>query len=135
MPWTDLASLVRARHRHQLGTTKLVEQKKFDAARAVLTGGLIMRKTEKREVVSTTEEVEQVLYLFRASGKTPWILREHATNYAVLGAALAPTATRNFAIVVEQLRERARHAAFDDSLVRRPAIDDVDLYAHLIATR
>jgi hypothetical protein len=134
MPWADVATLVRARHQRQVGTTKTVKQKKFDATRAVLTGGLITRKTEKREVSATTEEVEQVLYLFRASGDTPWILREHSTNYSALGAALTPTATRNFAIVVELFRNRASHAVFDDSLIRRPTIEDVDLYAHLVAT-
>jgi len=135
MPWVDLSTLVRARHHRQVGATEIVEQKKFNAARAILTGGLIMHKSEKRRVSSTTSEVEQVLYLFRASGNTPWLLREHATNYGALGAALTPTATRNFSIVVDQLRERAPHAVFDDSLLRRPTIDDVDLYAHLVATR
>lgn len=135
LPWPDLATLVRARHHRQIGTTEVVEQKKFDATRAILTGGLITHKNEKRTVSSTAAEIEQVLYLFRASGDTPWLLREHATNYSALGPALTPTANRNFAIVVEQLRQRAPHAVFDDSLLRRPAIDDVDLYAHLLATR
>jgi hypothetical protein len=135
LPWADLSTLIRARHQHQLATTEIVKQKKFDATRAILTGGLITRKTEKREVSSTTEEVEQVLYLFRTSGKTPWILREQATNYAALGAALTPTSSRNFCIVIEQLRERAPSAVFFDSLIRRPTVDDVDLYAHLVATR
>src|SRR5258708_33100060 len=96
MPWADLSVLVRARHQRQLATTEIVKEKRFDATRAILTGGLIMRKTEKREVTSTTHEVEQVFYLFRASGNTPWLLREHATNYGPLGAALTPIASRNF---------------------------------------
>src|SRR5580692_688 len=67
LPWTDLAALVRARHRQETTTTEVVKQKKFDATRALLTGGLIMRKTEKREVSSTSEDIEHVLYVFRAS--------------------------------------------------------------------
>ncbi len=132
--WAELSTLVRARHKRVRSTTEIVKQKKFDATRAILTGGLIMRKTEKREVSSTTEEVEQVLYLF-AGGRTPWILCEQTTNYSALGAALTPIASRNFAVVVDKLRERAPHAVFDDSLIRRPAIEDVDLYAHLVASR
>ncbi len=135
LPWADLSTLVRARHQRQVATTEIVTQKKFNATRAIMTGGLIMRKTEKREVSTTTEEVEQVLYLFRAGGGTPWILREQATNYTALGAALTPIANRNFAILVEKLRACAPHAVFDDSLVRRPTIEDVDLYAHLVASR
>jgi hypothetical protein len=132
LPWEDIAALVRARHQRQVGATETVKQKKFDAARAILTGGLVMRKTETRTVATTTDEIEQVLYVFRASGATPWLLREHSTNYAALGAALTPLAARNFALVVERLRARAPHAAFDDSLVRRPTIADVDLYAQLV---
>ncbi len=135
LAWADLSTLVRARHQRQVAKTATVKQKKFDATRAILTGGLVMRKTEKREVSSTTEEIEQVLYLFSADGRTPWILREHATNYGALGAALTPVANRNFAIVVEKLRACAPHAVFDDSLIRRPTIEDVDLYAHLVASR
>lgn len=128
----DIAALVRARHRHHTATTATVKEKKFNATRALLTGGLVTRKTEKREVTTRTEDTEQVLYMYRASGDTPWLLREHATNYAGLGPALAATAAQNFTTAVEQLRARAPHAAFDDRLVRRPTIDDVDLYAHLV---
>lgn len=134
LPWRDISALVRARHAHRDETTTKVKEKKFDVTRAVLSGGLVTRKTQSREVTTRSESIEQVLYLFRASGDTPWLLREHATNYGGLGAALAPTATQNFIVTVDKLRARAPHAAFDDTLVRRPSIDDVDLYAHLVAT-
>ena len=133
LPWADVTALVRARHRRQNERVETVKHKKFDAGRALMTGGLVMRKTEKREVVTRTEESEQVLYLFHG-GDTPWLLREQATNYAGLGRALEPTANRNFAIAVERFRAAAPHARFDDSLLRRPTITDVDLYAHLIAS-
>ncbi len=134
LPWSDICAFVRARHHHRDETTTKVKEKKFDATRAVLSGGLVTRKTHTRDVTTRTETTEQVLYVFRASDDTPWLLREHATNFAGLGAALAPTATQNFAVAVDQLRARAPHAAFDDTLVRRPTIDDVDLYAHLVAS-
>lgn len=132
LPWTDIAALVHARHAIHTESVEVVKDKKFNLGRAVMTGGLVMRKTEKREVVTRTEDTEHVLYVFRAGGGTPWLLREQNTHYGALGAALAPTAPRNFAIAVEELRARAPHARFDDSLVRRPTAD-VDLVAHLIA--
>src|SRR5207237_1120371 len=125
---------VRARHQGATEAIEVVREKKFDLGRAILTGGLIMRKTEKREVTSRTEASEQVLYLFRSSRGVPWLLREHDAHYDALGAAVAPTTSRNFATAVEQFRARAPHARFDDSLLRRPKVADVDLYAHLIAT-
>jgi hypothetical protein len=134
LPWDDISALVRARHLRSTTTTETVKEKKFDLGRAVMTGGLVMRKAQSREVVTRTEDTEQVLYLFRTSGETPWLLREHETHYGALGAALAPTATRNFTIAVDTFRARAPQARFDDGLVRRPTLSDVDLYAHLVAT-
>jgi hypothetical protein len=133
LPWSAITTLVRARHHHRSETTAVVKEKKFNATRAILSGGLVTRKTERREVVTRSEDSEQVLYLFRGDGAPPWLLREQATNYAALGATLAPTANRNFATAIELFRARAPDARFDDSLLRRPTIDDVDLFAHLLA--
>lgn len=134
LPWTGISALIHARHHRTTDTTETVTEKKFNLGRAVMTGGLIMRKAESREVKTRTAETEHVLYLFRADGGTPWLLRELGTHYGALGAALEPTATRNFAIAIEQFRAHAPQAHFDASLVHRP-ITDVDLYAHLIADR
>jgi hypothetical protein len=131
--WAEISAFVRARHHRLVESTETVKHKKFAIGRAIATGGLVMRKSENREVVTRSEDFEQVLYIFRANGGTPWILREHGTNYGGLGASLTPTAIQNFALAVQQFRARASHARFDDSLLRRPAITEVDLYAHLLA--
>lgn len=133
LPWSDISAFIRARHRRTTETVERVTEKRFDLGRAVATGGLLMRKTHKSEVVTRSEDSEQVLYLFRADGDTPWLLREHGTSFAGLGSALQPAASANFATTVEQFRARAPHALFDDSLLRRPAVADVDLYAHVLA--
>jgi len=131
--WADIRCFVRAKHVRVTQTTASVKEKKLALGRAVLTGGLIMRKTETRDVTKRSEDTEQVLYVFAAAGETPWLLRELATNYGGLGATLAPTATANFHAAIALFRQRAPHARFDDSLLRRPPVDDIDLYAHLIA--
>jgi hypothetical protein len=133
LPWSAIAVLVRARQLKHLDTTTVIKEKKLALGRAVMTGGLLMRKTQTREVVTHAEDIEQILYVFRNDGGTPWLMRELSTNYGALGAALAPNAHANFGIATELFRKRAPHARFDDTLLRRPALDDVDLYAHLIA--
>ena len=133
LPWSDIAAIVHARHRETKVSSTTVKEKKFDVGRAVLTGGLVMRKSTQREVVTREEATEHVLYLFRSSGDTPWLLRELATNYGGLGAAIVASATQNFTTAIARFRARAPHARYDDSLLRRPAITDVDLYAHLMA--
>ncbi|HET9987447.1 MAG TPA: hypothetical protein VFQ65_02985, partial [Kofleriaceae bacterium] len=133
LPWSDVSAIIHARTPQQTDHRETVKEKKFSVGRAVLSGGLVMSKTVKREVTTHGETSEHVLYLFRASGETPWLMREHGTNYSGLGTALDPTSLRNFTTSIERFRKQAPHARFDDSLVRR-SVPDVDLYAHLIAT-
>ena len=133
LPWSDISALVRARNRSQHDTTEVVKEKKFDLGRAVASGGLVMRSTQKREVITHHETSEQVLYLFRASGDTPWILREQGTHFGGLGSAQQTTANLNFGLACDRFKARATHARFDDSLLRRPAINEVDLFAYLIS--
>jgi hypothetical protein len=58
-----------------------------------------------------------VLYVFRASGETPWLLRERGTHYTGLGASLAPSSTQNFMTMIGRLRAAAPGAAYDERLL------------------
>ena len=77
----------------------------------------MLTKTVKKEKKAITSEREQVLYLFRTSGQTPWILRERATAYAGLGADAGPSSFQNFLTTVTRLRERAPQAVYDERLL------------------
>lgn len=135
LPWNDLAVLVRAVERRRVETTTTVKEKKTDLVRAVVTGGLVRSKTTTRVETARNDESEPVLYLFRASAATPWILREQGTHYEALGARLQPTAAPNFVATVAELRARAPRARFDERLVPRrvPSPEELDLLAHLVA--
>jgi len=141
LPYRDLQALVRATRCSASTSTHQVSERTLRPGMAIVTGGLVMSKKTKREVVSRTETREQVLYLFRKSGAPPWILRERSARYAGLGADLRPTSLENFATTIAQLRARAPHAAYDDRLVAVRAVrgvadgsDATDLLAQLIAT-
>ncbi len=147
LPWHDLAALIRATDRRTVESATVVKEKKFDLARTVISGGLVRSRTTQREVTTRNDDNEPVLYLFRASGATPWILREQGTHYEGLGARLASTAAPNFAATVAELRARAPEARYDERLVtrRRPttparvgggkltSLHDLDLLAHFVA--
>ena len=83
-----------------------------------MTGGLLASKSVTREETSSTHERDQMLYLFRRSGETPWLLRERGTHYGTLGAALAPASAQNFTTTIQWLRQRAPHAVYDERLVK-----------------
>ena len=136
LAWSDVAALVRATDRRRVESTTVVKEKKFDLARTVITGGLVRSRTTTRDVTTRADETEPVLYLFAASGATPWILREQGTHYEGLGDRLASTSAPNFLATVAALRTRAPHARYDERLVsRRRAADaqDLDLLAYLVA--
>ena len=121
LPYGDVLALVLAVHRSRSDTSTQSRERQFSMSRAIVTSGLSMTKTVKKESHAAAEERDSVLYLFRRSAATPWILREHGTIWAGHGKPLAPTENENFRVAVAALRERAPGATFDDRLVSRRA--------------
>ncbi len=153
LPYDDILGIFRASHQTRTETRTESTTKQFSAGRALLTGGLVLTKTVSREEKSLTEEREQVCYLFRAGGDTPWLLRERGTQYAGLGAELGPSSAQNFVATIARLRKLAPGAVYDERLMnprnapRQPirtgsgssetigvsSASGVDLVAHLLA--
>jgi len=151
LPFDDVLALVSAVHRQHADTTTTSRETKFSMQRALLTGGVALTKTVTKETRSASDDRAGVLYVFRRSGQTPWILREHGTAWTGL-PVLAATESENYRAAVALLRERAPGATFDDRLVTRKAPErtalsgsgsqktvrssteaGVDLLAHLLA--
>ena len=153
LPFGEITALLRAMHRSQTESRGETKGRQFSAGKALLTGGLAFTKTVTREEKSVVQASEQVLYVFRAGGETPWLLRERGTSYAGLGAGLVASSTQNFLTTIARLRERAPTALYDERLLNpRNAVmrltrsgsasastlstssaGGVDLLAHLIA--
>jgi hypothetical protein len=153
LPYGEITALLRAMHRSQTESRGETKSRQFSAGKALLTGGLALTKTVTREEKSVVSASEQVLYVFRSGGETPWLLRERGTSYAGLGAGLAASSMQNFLTTVARLRERAPTALYDERLLNpRNAVQrltrsgsasastlsissagGVDLLAHLIA--
>ena len=153
LPYRAIVALLRASHQTRTETRTETKAKEFSAGRALLSGGLMLRKSVTREERSVATEREQVLYLFGPNGSTPWILRERGTHYAGLGAAAGPSSTQYFLATLAELRKRAPRAVYDERLMQArkaptrsvrtagtgaesvavSSIDGVDLLAHLLA--
>jgi hypothetical protein len=82
LPYDDVLALLRAVHKRSTETRNEVTEKKFAVGRAIASGGLLMRKSSTREVTSSSDGREQVLYIFRRSGQRPWVLSESDAKYA-----------------------------------------------------
>jgi len=152
LPFADVSVICAAQHRVQIDTSTEHTEKKFDVTRAVISGGLVMRKAVTTTSHATSSDSQRVLYVFRASGEPPWMLREREANYAAL-ARVAPTARENFDAMTALLRARAPHAAYDARLLQPRRVPEtlrvagdarnktttssmasgIDLLAHLVA--
>ena len=119
LPYDDVVALVAAVHREHTSQATESRDRTISVGRAVMTGGLVMTKTVTRETRTETSERDPVLYVFRRSGQTPWLLRERGTAWAGHGGPMSPMATANFKTTVEKIRERAHGAVYDDRLVTR----------------
>jgi hypothetical protein len=133
LAWSSITWILRATHRITTQTKSTTTERKFDAVRAAVSGGLIVRKTETTTRTSHATDNEQVLYLF--GGPTPWIVREQHVRYELaLGAAVTTHSLKNFELTLVELRKHAPHAQFDDRLVsRKGSPEDIDVLAHFIA--
>ena len=117
LPYKEVFALLRASHRVITETRTETSRSQFSAARTIATGGLATSRKVKTETTSNLEEKEQVLYLFRRGGETPWILREMSTNYSGLGSALGHSRAQNFGHTVRMLRAQMPMAAYDERLL------------------
>jgi hypothetical protein len=140
LPFADVLCLLRAMQRWTTTEATETKERSLDVARAAITGGLVSTRTAKKESSRAIEQREQVLYVFRRSGGTPWILQETRAHYVGLGDDLQSTTPANFATTLRKLRAAAPNAFFDERLLhpRKSSANhyegiDADLAAHLLA--
>ena len=153
LPYGDVRVILRATHRSRTDTRTMKVQRSFSPSRALLTGGLMMTSTSKREQTQSVEERENVFYVFRRSSERPWLLRQDDAKYTGLGADMQATKALNFVRTITRLRELTPSAAFDARLTSAKRIPEraidvgvtptgtatmsftsgVDLLAHLLA--
>lgn len=149
--YDEVLALVRGIHKRSSTKTKEVTEKKFAMGRALITGGLASNKSVSREVVESSEERDEVLYVFRRDAACPWILVDAEARYQGLADRLARTQRENFLVTIECLRAMCPGAQYDEHLLTNRRIperftrtssgkaaetsssDGVDLLAHLVA--
>ncbi len=117
LPYDDILGIFRASHEARNETLTQSTTKELSAGRALLSGGVLITKNVTREEKTITHEREQVCYLFRAGGDTPWLLRERGTHYAGLGPEAGPSSAQNFVATMARLRKLAPGAVYDERLM------------------
>jgi hypothetical protein len=104
----------------QVSKTTIEKGKKLSLGLAVISGGLIMRKSIERHHVDTSENREGFLNLY-AGTKYIIVFRENSLVYSSLGSLLKPTRSANFAFITAELKRRCPDASYSESLLHRSA--------------
>jgi hypothetical protein len=98
--------------------TKTVVEKKFSLGKTLLSGGIPMTKKVERQEEVSSEESEQLLYLY-AHDRPAAVFSLNGLNYDGLGAEMKLSRNLNFAHLLSQIRVHAPGAVFDDRLLSR----------------
>jgi hypothetical protein len=84
----------------------------------VLSGGMMISRTDKTEREVTTDERQGFVNLYSANGSI-LVFRENALAYDSLGPARRPTRAENFTDFVARLRQCCPGARYDEGLLTR----------------
>lgn len=96
--------------------TQETSKKQFSAARAVLSGGLVMSRTATATSHTRDTGSEERIYLFRRSYADPMLFCQHQLHYGGLAEAMGRSSHDNFAELTRRLRAFAPAACYDDRL-------------------
>ena len=116
-PWSEVIAVLRGLRASRTDVDRTETSKKLSLGRAVLTGGVVISATSTRRVHSSTEETEQVIFLYLRDGRAA-TFSEHELQFTSLGAAMQPSSTANVLELARRLREGAKGAFHDDRLLR-----------------
>ncbi len=121
IPYAEVTLLLRGAG---IVTSTAVEtrtEKKFDLGRAVVSGGLVMRKKTTTVTEHTTHERQPFCHLY-LPGRPPVVLRQNEMDYSALGADRQLSREANFNWICAELRRRCPAAILDDRLQTRPGL-------------
>jgi hypothetical protein len=124
LPYSEVYLLLRGAGIISQVEVEQQTKKKFSPARAVATGGLMMRKKVKTVTTNTTQERQPFCHVY-AAGHPPIVLRQADMDYSSLKEDLQLSQDANFNWICAELRRRCTAARWDERLLTRPALAQV----------
>ena len=115
----DAFLLITGRQETHIITEKAETKMKFSPGRAVLTAGISMFRTEKKQVTEQSSVVEYFARLYTPKSSQPVTEIVHnQMDYSFLKEEMALASLANFNILVARLKQAFPGAIFDDNLMR-----------------
>jgi hypothetical protein len=126
--YSDIRALVRVSCVSNAVSSQTTTEKKFDMGRALISGGLMMRKSVEKTTSEASSSQQQMLYLYRASTPEPLVWKELSLRYQGLGAEMKASSMLSFARLVELLRTQAPAALYDQRLLTQKRKQSVSTF-------
>ena len=119
LPFAEVALLLCGTGIVSRSEVETKTEKKFDIGRAVVSGGLMMRKKTTTVTEQVSQERQPFCHLY-LPGQPPVALRQGELDYSTLGADRQLTREANFNWICAELRRRCPAARWDERLKTRP---------------
>ena len=129
LPYTEIFAMVHVACVTSAERSVTKQEKKFTPGRAVLSGGMVLRKKVDRVDKTVTQEQEQMIYMFCRSHPAPCVWKELTLRYEGLGDRRQLTAAQNFATFSKRLRALAPQAFHDERLLTHKRRADISVFA------
>ena len=118
LPYAEMGLILTGISVGSSSETKTIVEKKFSMGKTLLAGGIPMTKKVKRQEEVSSEESDQILYLYTHDRPTA-VFSLNNMNYDGFDAEMKLSRKLNFSHLVSQLRLYAPGAVFDDRLLNR----------------
>lgn len=125
LAFADVFAMVHATAIAEAERTVTSSEKKLSLGRAVLSGGMVMRKTVDRVETTVTAEEERRIYMFCRSRPVPFVWSEHTLHWDGLGERRELTTAQNFVILSKTLEELTPEAFHDQRLLTHKRRADI----------
>jgi hypothetical protein len=116
VPYHAISALLRGLHVSREQGVRTETERKFSLGKALITQGLSMTTTTKKEVKFEQESADQFLFVY--GGMQPVAVYETEMAFTCLGPDVRPSRVENLNFVASRLRAKAPGAYFDDRLLR-----------------
>ncbi len=117
MGWPDLLAILPAMRAMRSQSERTEKTKNLSVGMAVITGGLILTRTNTKTVRSSQESTEQLILIHARDGRSA-ALEESELDFSCLGPDIQASSTANMARLAHRMREKAPGAFYDDRLLR-----------------
>lgn len=116
VPYAAITALLRGLHVSREEGVRTESSRKFNFGKALITQGLSITSTEKKEVKYEATSADQFLLVY--GGERPAVVYESEVAFTCLGPDVLPSRLENLNLVAKRLRAKAPGAYFDDRLLR-----------------